>query len=56
MVDEGCVDVAHHIAASERWEAPDTNAAAFFVLAALDELDDLRAFVAQVSTWMVTLR
>lgn len=90
---EGCVDVAHHIAASERWEAPDTNAAAFgvlaahdvlgeatarrlaravgfrnvlvhqyaavddeLVLAALDELDDLRAFVAQVSAWMVAQR
>jgi uncharacterized protein YutE (UPF0331/DUF86 family) len=30
---EGCVDVAHHLAASERWGAPDTNAAAFTILA-----------------------
>ena len=29
---EACVDVAHHLAASERWEAPDTNAAALAVL------------------------
>lgn len=86
---EGCVDVAHHIAASERWAAPDTNADAFRVLAGhrvvdvetasrmagavgfrnvlvhqyatvddervvayLSELDDLRAFVQQVSAWM----
>jgi uncharacterized protein YutE (UPF0331/DUF86 family) len=30
---EACVDVAHHLAASERWGAPDTNAAAFDLLA-----------------------
>jgi uncharacterized protein YutE (UPF0331/DUF86 family) len=30
---EGCVDVAHHLGASERWGAPDTNAAAFTILA-----------------------
>ncbi len=87
---EGCVDVAHHIAASEQWGAPDTNAAAFAlladhgvidaglvrrmaravgfrnvlvhqyavvdderVIASLDELDDLRRFVHQVSAWMI---
>jgi uncharacterized protein YutE (UPF0331/DUF86 family) len=86
---EGCIDVAHHIAAAERWESPDTNAAAFAVLqrhgvldqptaermasaagfrnvlvhryadvedkrviAALDELDDMRSFVRQVSVWL----
>jgi len=86
---EGCVDVGHHVAASERWGAPDTNAAAFTVLAEhgvidtqlaarlgqavgfrnvlvhqyavvddqrvmayLEELGDLRAFVQQVSRWM----
>ena len=25
---EGCVDVAHHLAASEKWRAPDSNAEA----------------------------
>jgi len=30
---EGCVDVAHHLAASERWGAADTNAAVFALLA-----------------------
>lgn len=40
---EGCVDVAHHLAASERWEAPDTNAAAFVVLARHDVLESLLA-------------
>lgn len=25
---EGCVDVAHHLAASEKWQPPDSNAAA----------------------------
>ncbi len=29
---EGCVDVAHHIASSECWKAPDTNAAAIRLL------------------------
>ena len=29
---EGCIDVAHHIAAAERWESPDTNAAALLAL------------------------
>lgn len=29
---EGCTDVAHHIAASERWDAPDTNAQSFAIL------------------------
>lgn len=36
---EGCVDVAHHLAASERWEAPDTNAAVFLVLSRHHVLD-----------------
>lgn len=86
---EGCIDVAHHVVASERWAAPDTNAGAFRslgdhgildrstaetmamaagfrnvlvhqytaiddgrVVAALDDLDDLRRFVRQVSNWM----
>lgn len=40
---EGCVDVAHHLAASERWAAPDTNAAAFAVIAGHDVLDDALA-------------
>lgn len=30
---EGSLDVAHHLAASEGWGAPDTNSAAFLVLA-----------------------
>lgn len=30
---EGCIDVAHHLAASERWGAADTNAAVFVLLA-----------------------
>lgn len=87
---EGCVDVAHHVASSESWQAPDTNAGAIrilgehdvitadvatsvarsvgfrnvlvhqyaevddaIVLAALDRLDDLRAFVSQVSAWIL---
>ena len=29
---EGCVDVAHHVASSESWQAPDTNAGAIRVL------------------------
>ncbi len=29
---EGCVDVAHHIASSESWQAPDTNAGAIRIL------------------------
>lgn len=29
---EGCIDVAHHLAASERWASPDTNAASFRLL------------------------
>ena len=29
---EGCIDAAHHIIASERWAAVDSNAAAFGVL------------------------
>ena len=36
---EGCVDVAHHLAASERWGAPDTNAAAFDLLARHEVVD-----------------
>lgn len=36
---EGCVDAAHHIAAAERWGAPDTNAAVFTVLAGHGVLD-----------------
>ena len=37
---EGCVDVAHHMAAAERWGAPDTNAAAFELLARHGVIDD----------------
>lgn len=37
---EGCVDVAHHLSASERWGAPDTNAAAFEVLGRHGVVDD----------------
>jgi uncharacterized protein YutE (UPF0331/DUF86 family) len=29
---EGCLDVAHHLVASEGWGTPDTNASAFLVL------------------------
>lgn len=29
---EGCVDVAHHIASSESWQSPDTNARAIRLL------------------------
>jgi uncharacterized protein YutE (UPF0331/DUF86 family) len=36
---EGCVDVAHHIVAAERWGAPDNNAAAFGLLASHDVMD-----------------
>jgi uncharacterized protein YutE (UPF0331/DUF86 family) len=87
---EGCVDVAHHIASSESWRAPDNNAGAIrllgernvidadvtvsvarsvgfrnvlvhqyaevddaIVIDALDRLDDLRAYVSQVSAWML---
>lgn len=87
---EGCVDVAQHVAASERWRAPDSNGDAIrllaehdvvtpeaaaavasavgfrnvlvhryidvddaLVVAALDELADFDAFVAQVSHWML---
>jgi uncharacterized protein YutE (UPF0331/DUF86 family) len=87
---EACVDVAHHIAASERLGAPDTNAAAIrllgehgiideaiahdlaravgfrnvlvhqytdvddrVVLDALDRLGTFRAFVTQVSAWLL---
>ena len=87
---EGCVDVAHHVASSESWQAPDTNAGAIrilgvhnvltaevatsvarsvgfrnvlvhqyaevdddIVIAALDRLDDLQAFVSQVSAWIL---
>lgn len=90
---EGCIDVAHHVLASERWAAPDTNAGAFDVLRrhdvvdaqlarrmasavgfrnvlvhqyaivdddrvieALDGLDDLRLFIASVSTWLTKQR
>ena len=35
---EGCLDVAHHLAASEQWGAPDTNASAFALLARHDVL------------------
>ncbi len=31
---EGCIDLAHHIAASEAWRAPDTNADAVRLLGA----------------------
>lgn len=36
---EGCTDVAHHVAASERWEAPDTNAQSFAILQRHDVVD-----------------
>jgi uncharacterized protein YutE (UPF0331/DUF86 family) len=45
---EGCVDVAHHFAASERWGAPDTNAAGFTILARHGVIDgDLAERMAQ---------
>jgi uncharacterized protein YutE (UPF0331/DUF86 family) len=45
---EACVDVAHHLAASERWGAPDTNAAAFTILARHGVIDgDLAERMAQ---------
>ena len=87
---EGCIDVGHHLAAAERWGAPDSNADTFRLLAEhgvlapelahrlgravrfrnvlvhqyavvddervvafLDELGDLRAFVERVSAWVV---
>lgn len=87
---EGCVDVAHHIASSESWPAPDTNAGAIRILGehrvitadlatnvarsvgfrnvlvhqytqvddtividALGRLDEFRAFVSQVSQWVL---
>lgn len=87
---EGCIDLAHHIASSEGWRAPDTNAGAVrlcgemgvldsetaeqiaravgfrnvlvhqyaevndrIVVEALDQLDDLRAFVSQASAWVL---
>jgi len=87
---EGCVDVAQHVAASERWRAPDSNGDAIrllaehdvvtqeaaaaiasavgfrnvlvhryidvddaLVVAALDQLTDFDAFVAQVSHWLL---
>lgn len=87
---EGCIDAAHHVAASERWGAADTNAAVFpllarhgvlteetgrrlamavgfrnvlvhqyaevdddRVVAALDELADLRAFTQELSAWVL---
>jgi uncharacterized protein YutE (UPF0331/DUF86 family) len=87
---EGCVDLAHHIASSESWRSPDTNAGAIrllgehgivahsvatsvsravgfrnilvhqyaevddgIVIDALDHLEDLRSFVAQVSAWVI---
>lgn len=87
---EGCVDVAQHVAASERWRAPDSNGDAIrllaehdvvtpeaaaavaaavgfrnvlvhryidvddaLVVAALDQLADFDAFVAQVSHWLL---
>jgi uncharacterized protein YutE (UPF0331/DUF86 family) len=36
---EGCIDAAHHIAASEGWEPADTNAAAMEVLGRHGVLD-----------------
>lgn len=33
---EGCVDVAQHVAASERWRAPDSNGDAIRLLAEHD--------------------
>ena len=29
---EGCIDVAHHLASSESWQAPDTNAGVIRIL------------------------
>lgn len=89
-VIEGCVDVAHHIASSEDFGPPGSNAEAVRVLgdrgvvqpelasalaravgfrnvlvhryadvddavviASLDRLDDIRAFVQQVSGWLL---
>jgi uncharacterized protein YutE (UPF0331/DUF86 family) len=88
---EGCVDVAQHIASSERFPPPDTNAAAIrmlgdrqivdpllaealgravgfrnvlvhqyaeiddaIVIASLDDVEQLREFVAQVSAWLLS--
>lgn len=90
---EGCIDVAQHIASSEHFGAPDSNAAAIrvlgdrgvieaelarslakavgfrnvlvhqytdvddqIVLAASGRLDELTAFVAQVSSWLESQR
>ncbi len=45
---EGCVDAAHHIAASEGWGPPDTNAAAVLLLARHGAISpELAAAVAQ---------
>lgn len=90
---EGCVDVAHHLCASESWAPPASNADAFrilarhdvvgtdlsealgraagfrnllvheyaaiddqLVLANLDRLGDLEAFVSAVTAWMISSR
>lgn len=37
---EGCVDAAHHVAASEGWRPPDSNADAFAVLCEHGVLDE----------------
>ncbi len=36
---EGCIDVSHHIASSESWKAPDTNAAAIRLLGEREVVD-----------------
>jgi uncharacterized protein YutE (UPF0331/DUF86 family) len=40
---EGCVDAAHHVAASEGWRPADTNADAFAVLAEHGVVDEALA-------------